>query len=222
MGPSLGRLVWYGLLTLLLSPLALAQSQSCYAGFEISQACIAERGLEKKAAAYQHRISEAMSTLGVSYKIGLRLVNNPIEAGYDASVGDVFTEVVLDDEMRNQSFVMNVTGDFLENQPEILYEASSLHEICHIMNDDLPGYHRNFDNPELAEEFCVLQAVGQARYTAYLQAYAKYQHWDSLMYDSFLERVKNVMLLPGPARLTMRTESLLNLSELMRMEESIF
>ena len=188
-----------GLLTLLVSPLALAQSRSCYVGFEISPACIAERGLDKKAAVYRRQITEAMSTLGVSYKIDLRLVNNPVEAGYDASAGDVFTEVVRDDEMRNQSFVMNVTGDFLENQPEILYEASSLHEICHIMNDDLPGYHRNFDNPEVAEEFCVLQAVGEARYTEYLQAYAKYQHWDNLTYGSFLEKVKNVTLLPAPS-----------------------
>lgn len=156
-----------------------------------------ERRLDKKTAIYQRKIKEAMTTLGVSYKIGLRLVNNPIEAGYDASVGDVFTEVVRNDEMRIQSFIVNVTGDFLENQPEILYEASSLHEICHIMNDDLPGYHRNFDNPEVAEEFCVLHAVGEARYTEYLQAYAKYQHWDSLTYDGFLEKVKNVILVPA-------------------------
>src|SRR5262249_13341252 len=169
-GRNLGRLVQCCLLTLLASPVALGQSVSCYAGFEISQACMVERGLDKKAALYQRKITEAMSTLGVSYKIGLRLVNNPIEAGYKASVGDVFTEVVRDDEMRNQSFIMNVTGDFLENQPEILYGASSLHEVCHIMNDDLPGYHRNFDNPEVAEEYCVFQAVGEARYTEYLQA----------------------------------------------------
>jgi hypothetical protein len=194
-----GSFVWCGLLTLLASPLLLAQSRSCYAGFEISQDCITERGLEQKAAVYQHKITEAMSTLGVSYKIALRLVNNPIEAGYDASVGDVFTEVVRDDEMRNQSFILNVTEDFLENQPEILYEASSLHEVCHIVNDDLPGYHRNFDNPEVAEEFCVLHAVGEARYTGYLQAYANYQHWDKLTYDTFLEKVKNVTLLPAPS-----------------------
>lgn len=178
-----------------------AQTRSCYVGFEISQACIAERGLEKKAAVYQHKITEAMSTLGVSYKIALRLVNNPIEAGYDASVGDVFTEVVRDEEMRNQAFIVNVTGDFLENQPEILYEASSLHEICHIMNDDLPGYHRNFENTEAAEEFCVLQAVGESRYTEYLQAYAQYQHWDRLTYETFLEKVKNVTLLPAPSEM---------------------
>src|SRR5215469_14935939 len=190
-----------GFLTLLVSPLALAQSRSCYAGFEISQACIAERGLDKKAAMYQRKITEAMSTLGVSYKIDLRLVNNPVDAGYDSSAGDVFTEIVRDHEMRNQSFIVNVTGDFLENQPEILYEASSLHEVCHIMNDDLPGYHRNFDNPEAAEEFCVLQAVGEARYTEYLQAYAKYQHWDGLTYGSFLEKVKKVTLLSAPSEM---------------------
>lgn len=198
---SLGRFVWCALLALLVSPPVLAQSVSCYAGFEISEACITERGLDRKAAIYQRKIKEAMTTLGVSYKIAIRLVNNPIEAGYDASVGDVFTEVVRDAEMRNQSFIMNVTGDFLENQSEMLYEASSLHEICHIMNDDLPGYHRNFENPEVAEEFCVLQAVGEQRYREYLRAYAKYQHWDTLTYDNFLEKVKNVTLLPAPSEL---------------------
>src|SRR5215469_9803750 len=198
---NLGNFAWCGLFTLLVSPFALAQARSCYAGFEISQACIAERGLDKKAAMYQRKITEAMSTLGVSYKIDLRLVNNPVDAGYDASAGDVFTEVVRDDEMRNQAFIMNVTGDFLENQPEILYEASSLHEVCHLMNDDLPGYHRNFDNPEVAEEFCVLHAVGEARYSEYLRAYANYQHWDGLTYDSFLERVKKVTLLSAPSEM---------------------
>lgn len=189
------------LLTVVSAPLVMAQSHYCYAGFEISQECIAERGLDKKAVVYRRKISEAMAMLGVSYKIALRLVNNPIEAGYGASVGDVFTDVVRDDEMRDQSFIVNVTGDFLENQPEILYEASSLHEICHIMNDDLPGYHRNFDNSEVAEEFCILQAVGEARYEEFLHAYARYQHWDSLMYDSFLEKVRKVTLLPAPSEI---------------------
>jgi hypothetical protein len=199
--PNLARFVSCSLLALMFSPLVMAQSHYCYAGFEIPQECIAERSLDKKAAVYRHKLSEAMSTLGVSYKIDLRLVNNPVEAGYDASVGDVFTEVVRDEEMRNQSFIVNVTGDFLENEPEILYEASSRHEICHIMNDDLPGYHRNFDNSEAAEESCVLKAVGEARYEEYLQAYAKYKHWDSLTYDGFLERVKNVRLVPAPSEI---------------------
>jgi hypothetical protein len=78
-----------------------------------------------------------MSKLGASYKIDLRIVNNPVEAGYDASVGDVFTEVVRNEEMRNESFIINVTSSFLERQPEILFEASSLHEVCHVMNDDV-------------------------------------------------------------------------------------
>jgi len=30
-----------------------------------------------------------------------------------------------------------VTTDFLEKQPEILFEASSRHEVCHIMNDTI-------------------------------------------------------------------------------------
>src|SRR5262245_25289687 len=175
-----------------------ARSSPCHAGFEISQACITERGLNGKQAAYERKIAEAMSRLGASYKIALRLVNHPVAAGYDASVGDVFTEVVRNEEMRNQSFIINVTASFLEQQQEILFEASALHEVCHVMNDDLSGYHRNGGNTEVAEERCVLETVGGARYEQYLQAYAAYMHWDGLTYEWFLKRVKEVTLVPAP------------------------
>jgi hypothetical protein len=188
-----------GLLLASLAP-AWVQVSPCYAGFEISQACISERGLDQKVATYQHKIVEAMSRLGASYKINLRVVNNPVEAGY-SDVGDVFTEVVRNEEMRNQSFIMNVTAEFLEKQPEILFEASSLHEVCHVMNDDLTGYHRNAANVEAAEEYCVLQAVGESRYKQYLQAYATYRHWDALKYDRLLQRVKDVVLVPAPSEI---------------------
>jgi len=59
---------------------ARAQLPPCYAGFEISQDCITERGLDHKVVAYQRKITEAMPRLGASYKINLRLVNNPVEA----------------------------------------------------------------------------------------------------------------------------------------------
>src|SRR5215471_7566231 len=131
---------WFVLL--LAGSSARGQLPACYAGFEISKACITERGLDEKLALYRRKINGALPGLGASYKIRLRLVNHPAEAGYNAAtIGDVFTEVVRDDEMRNVAFVVNVTADFLENQPEILFEASSLHEVCHIMNDDLTGYH---------------------------------------------------------------------------------
>jgi hypothetical protein len=178
---------------------AAAQLAPCYAGFELSKACITERGLDQKVAAYEHKITEAMTRLGASYKINLRPVNNPEEAGYDPTVADVFTEVVRDEEMRNESFVINVTADFLEKQPEILFEASSLHEVCHIMNDDLTGYHRNAANPEVAEERCVLNVVGESRYRQYLQAYATYRHWDGSTYDRFLQKVKKVVLVSAPS-----------------------
>jgi hypothetical protein len=170
----------------------------CYAGFEISPACITERGLDQKLAAYERKIAEAMPRLGASYKFRLRLINHPVEAGYNAAIGDVFTEVVRNEEMRNQSFILNVTADFLEKQPEILFEASSLHEVCHVMNDDLTGYHRNGPNIEAAEERCVFQVVGEARNKQYLQAYAAYQHWDTQTYDRFLQKVENVALVPAP------------------------
>jgi hypothetical protein len=176
---------------------AATQPSPCYAGFEVSKDCISERGLDQKVATYQHKIAEAMTRLGASYKINLRVVNNPVEAGY-GDVGDVFTDVVRNQEMRNQSFVINVTADFLERQPEILFEASALHEVCHVMNDDLPGYHRNAAAAEVAEEHCVLQVVGESRYQQYLEAYSAYQHWDTLMYRNFLQRVKDVSLVSAP------------------------
>jgi hypothetical protein len=63
-------------------------------------------------------------------------VNDPVAAGYDPTVADVFTDVVRDKEMRNQ----------------------------------------------------------------YLQAYAAYHHWDSLTYERVLQKVKEVTLVPAPAR----------------------
>jgi hypothetical protein len=176
---------------------ARAQLPPCYAGFEISKACITERGLDQRVAAYQREINEAMSRLDASYKINLRVVNHPVEAGYNED-DDVFTEVVRNQEMREQSFIINVTAEFLEKQPEILFEASSLHEVCHIMNDDLTGYHRNGANIEAAEEHCVLQVAGESRYEQYLQAYARYRNWNALTYDRVLQKVKNVVLVPAP------------------------
>ena len=198
MGRSVGTLV--GCVLLLMTSLASGQTRlsPCYTGFEVSQACITERGLNEKQTAYQRKIAEAMSRLGASYKIALRLVNHPVAAGYDATVGDVFTEVVRNEEMRNQSFIINVTASFLEQEPEILFEASALHEVCHVMNDDLSGYHRNGGNTEVAEERCVLEVAGESRYEQYLQAYAAYRHWDRLTYEWFLKRVKDVDLAPAP------------------------
>jgi hypothetical protein len=195
-----GRFVGSAFLLLASWASAPAQLLPCFAGFEISPACITERALDRKAAAYQRKITEAMPRLGASYKISLRLVNNPVEAGYDAAtVGDVFTDVVRNEEMRNQAFIINVTADFLEKQPEILFESSSLHEVCHVMNDDLTGYHRNGANIEAAEEHCVLQVTGESRYKEYLRAYATYQHWDTVTYEKVLQKVKDVALVPAPS-----------------------
>src|SRR5262245_50952849 len=198
MGRRGGTLV--GCVVLLIASRASAQSQLplCYAGFEISPACISERGLDHKKEQYQRKIAEAMSRLGASYKIALRLVNDPVAAGYDATVSDVFTDVVRDDAMRNESFIINVSARFLVQQPDVLFEASALHEVCHVMNDDLPGYHRNGDNIEAAEERCVLRSVGESRYEQYLQAYAAYHHWDVVTYERVLQRVKDVTLIPAP------------------------
>src|SRR5215510_890399 len=175
-----------------------ARLPTCYEGFELSPACISDRGLDQKKAEYQRKIAEAMSRLGASYKITLRLVNNPVAAGYDATISDVFTDVVRDDAMRTQSFIISVNARFLEEQPDILFESSALHEVCHVMNDDLPGFHRNGANIEAAEERCVLGVVGESRYEEYLQAYAAYHHWDGERYARVLQTVKDVTLVPAP------------------------
>jgi hypothetical protein len=198
MGKGVGAFV--GCVVLLTASRVCAQPQLplCDAGFEISPACISERGLDQKQEEYQRKIAEAMSRLGASYKIALRLVNDPVVAGYDVTAADVFTDVVRDEEMRNQSFIINVSARFLEEQPSILFEASALHEVCHVMNDDLPGYHRNGANIEAAEEQCVRLAVGESRYQQYLQAYAVYHHWDTVTYERVLQKVKDVKLVPAP------------------------
>jgi hypothetical protein len=197
-----GVLLFAGGVFLFLAAVAPAHAQRspCYSGFELSQACITERGLDEKAAVYRRDITQAMSRLGASYKMSLRVVNDPEAAGYNAAtVGDVFTDVVHDGEMRNQSFIINVTADFLERQPEILFEASSLHEVCHVMNDDLTGYHRNAGNVEAAEEHCVLHAVGETRYEQYLRAYAAYRDWDALTYARYFQKVRDLALAPAPS-----------------------
>jgi hypothetical protein len=66
------------------------------------------------------------------------------------------------------------------------------------MNDDLTGYNRNGANVEAAEERCVLQAVGEARYKEYLAAYAEYRRWDSATYGQFLRKVETITLAPAP------------------------
>jgi hypothetical protein len=169
----------------LLVPLLLSP---CYAGFDVSPACIAERGLGTKVAAYQAKLDEAKKRLGVDAAFALKIVNNPTDAGY-SDVGDVFTTVIYDDQMKPQSFVVNVTADFLERQPEILFESSSLHEVCHVKEEDLPGHNQNGVNVEVAEEACVLGVVGRVRYEEYLRAYAKYQHWEEWDYTTWLQRV---------------------------------
>jgi hypothetical protein len=198
LGIKVGAFV--GCVVLLMTSRVSAQPQSatCYTGFELSPACISERGLDHKKEQYERKIAEAMSRLGASYKIALRLVNDPVAAGYDPTVSDVFTDVVRDEAMRNQSFIINVNARFLEQQPDVLFEASALHEVCHVMNDDLPGYHRNGANIEAAEERCVLRGVGESRYEQYLQAYATYHRWDAVTYERVLQRVKDVTLVPAP------------------------
>jgi hypothetical protein len=90
----------------LLAPWSCARAQlaPCYAGFEISAECITNRGLDQKADVYRAQDRRSDDELGRELSV-LRLINNPVEAGYDAAmIGDVFTEVVRNEEMRNQSF----------------------------------------------------------------------------------------------------------------------
>ena len=69
------------------------------------------------------------------------------------------------------------------------------------MNDDLPGYHRNGANIEVAEERVVLNLVGETRYKEFLRAYAKYRNWSNSWCDPFLKQVKAVELVPTPSEI---------------------
>jgi hypothetical protein len=82
---TLGRFLGAAVLLLALEGSAPAQLPPCYAGFEITLACITERGLDPKVTEYRRKIAEAMVRLGASYKIDLRPVNHPVEAGYNAA-----------------------------------------------------------------------------------------------------------------------------------------
>ena len=179
----------------------LGQSEPCKLAFELSPDCIVELGLKEKVATFEHKIAEAQRRLGASYKIRLRAVGSLMFAPYSGDVGPVFTDVVRDADMRNESFIISVTADFLVNQPEILFEHSAIHEVAHIMNDDLEGYHRNGANIELAEERVVLNLVGESRYEEYLRAYSQYRHWSNSRCDQFLKAVKSVELVPMPSEI---------------------
>ena len=77
MAPEVKRLVrqivpFSVLLLLVWQPSIRAQLAPCYAGFEISAACITARGLDQKAAVYRREIAEAMMKLGARYQITLR------------------------------------------------------------------------------------------------------------------------------------------------------
>ena len=192
-----------GLCVAWLNPSALlfGQCESCKLAFELSEDCIVELGLKEKVATYEQKLAEAQRRLGASYKIRLRAIGSLTFAPYSGDVGPVFTEVVRNADMRTESFITSVTAAFLTSQPEILFEHSALHEVAHIMNDDLEGYHRNGANIEVAEERVVLNLVGEARYEEYLRAYAEYANWPNSRYDEFLKEVKTVELAPMPSEI---------------------
>jgi hypothetical protein len=168
-----------------------------HSGFEMSAAEITAAGLDEKVAAYKGKVTEAMDRLGANYKIDLRVIDNQlIGPGGTPMDSDVWTEVVRNPEMRNEAFVINVTKKFLRDQPEILFESSSLHEVAHIMNDDLTGYHRQGNNAEMAEERRVADSVGFPRYEEYLRAYTNYN--PKVKFDPTLQKVKDLELVPPP------------------------
>ena len=165
---------------------------------ELSKECIAELGLQEKVAIFESKIAEAQRRYGASFKIRLQVIGDSIREDHGANTGPVFTD--FDEEVRT-TFKIFVTSRFLAKAPEILFEHSTLHEVAHIMNDDLPGYHRYRSNCEVAEERVVLNLVGEKRYKEYLQAYAKYKDWPPSKYEDFLGKVKALKLLPAPSEI---------------------
>ena len=166
--------------------------------YELSKECIAELGLQEKVAIFESKIAEAQRRYGASYQIRVQVIGDPIWGGHDANSGPVF--INFGEEVRT-TFKIFVTAGFLAKAPEILFEHSAFHEVAHIINDDLPGYHRYRSNCEVAEERVVLNLVGEERYKEYLQAYAKYKDWPPSKYEEFLEKVKALRLLPAPGEI---------------------
>jgi hypothetical protein len=169
----------------------------CYA-HELSKECIAELGLQEKVAIFESKIAEAQRRYGASYKIRLQVIGDAGWEGHDANTAPVFLD--FDEEVRT-TFKVFVTSRFLAKAPEILFEHSTLHEVAHIINDDLPGYHRYRSDCEVAEERVVLNLVGEERYKEYLQAYAKYNGWPRSKDEEFLQKVKALKLLPAPGEI---------------------
>jgi hypothetical protein len=165
---------------------------------ELSKECIAELGLQEKVAFFESKIAEAQRRYGASYKIRLQVIGEAIREGHDANTAPVFLDF---DEQVRTTFKVFVTSRFLAKAPEIMFEHSALHEVAHIINDDLPGYHRYRADCEVAEERVVLNLVGEERYKEYLQAYAKYKDWPPSKYEEFLQKVKALKLLPAPGEI---------------------
>jgi hypothetical protein len=165
-----------------------------HCAYELSKECIAELGLQEKVAIFESKIAEAQRRYGASYKIRLQVIGDSIWEGHDANTAPVFLH--FDEEVRT-TFKIFVTSRFLAKAPEILFEHSTLHEVAHIINDDLPGYHRYRSDCEVAEERVVLNLVGEERYKEYLQAYAKYKDWPPSKCEEFLGKVKAIKLLPA-------------------------
>jgi len=169
-----------------------------HCAYELSKECIAELGLQEKVASFESKIAEAQRRYGASYKIRLQVIGDSIWEGHDANAAPVFMN--FDEEVRT-TFKIFVTSRFLAKAQEILFEHSTLHEVAHIINDDLPGYHRYRSDCEIAEERVVLNLVGEERYKEYLQAYAKYKDWPPSKCEEFLEKVKALELLPAPGEI---------------------
>jgi hypothetical protein len=169
----------------------------CYA-HELSKECIAELGLQEKVALFESKIAEAQRRYGASYKIRLQVIGDAIWEGHDPNTAPVFLD--FDEEVRT-TFKIFVTSRFLAKAPEIMFEHSAFHEVAHIINDDLPGYHRYRSDCEAAEERVVFDLVGEERYKEYLQAYAKYKDWPESKYEEYLQKVKALKLLPAPGEI---------------------
>ena len=162
----------------------------------------AEQSPIEKAVTYKKHLDEGLRLYGASYKIDLEVMDF-FAANKHQTTSPVFTTVKYDDNAKPEAFTVHVLEHFLKTQPEILFEHSALHEIAHIINDDLEGYYRNGAKVELAEERTVMDLVEskkeKGRYEKYLKAYAEYRNWSPERYKLFLQDVKDTRPKPAPS-----------------------
>ena len=74
----------------------------------------------------------------------------------------------------------------------MLIEHASLHEVAHILNDDVGSYRKHGAQQEIAAEHQIYKLVGEKRYLEFYNAYLAYRGRRLAFTDeTFIKSVRN-------------------------------